>query len=109
MGIQIQLDQVADKAVSKALETVRDEFNSETLLRGEWKFFEIRFTAAVTNFKYQHRLGFKPLDVLQTSKTGAGALTWNYDTFDKDYLNVTTTGPCVVRAFVGRYEEQSDA
>jgi hypothetical protein len=57
----------------------------------------------VVNYRYPHKLGFVPEDVIQTSLRGAGAVTWNYDQFNRDYLDVTTTGACVVRAFVGLY------
>lgn len=77
------------------------------LFRGDWKFFTLTFTAAVTNGKVQHGLGFRPLDVIQTSKTGAGSITFNFDKFTADSLDVTTTGACVVRCFVGAYKEES--
>jgi hypothetical protein len=79
----------------------------QVLLKGEWKFFEITFTAAVTNFKYPHKFNFVPKDILQTSKTGAGSITWNYTLFDRTNLNITTSGACVVRAFIGAYLESA--
>lgn len=73
--------------------------------RGQWEFFELTFTSAVTNKKIPHALGFKPTDVMQTSILGAGGVTWNYNLFDSVNLDITTTGPCVVRAFIGAYRE----
>lgn len=75
--------------------------------RGEWIFLTKTFTGAVTNLNIPHGLGFKPTDVLQTSKTGAGSITFNYDKFTTTNINITTTGACVVRFFLGAYKEES--
>jgi hypothetical protein len=75
------------------------------LFRAELYFFELTFVAAVTNERRPHGLTFKPLDIIQTSLIGSGSLTWNYDRFDLKNLDVTTTGPCTVRAFIGAYRE----
>lgn len=76
------------------------------LFRGEFEFREFTFTQAGTNLKVPHALGFAPTDILQTSLVGAGTLTWNYASFDNKNLDVTVTGPCTVRAFVGAYREE---
>jgi hypothetical protein len=87
---------------------LQDQFNTkEPILKGEWKFFKINVPGAITNFKFRHNLTFTPTDIIQTSIIGVGAITFNYDKFDNINLDVTTTGACVVRAFVGRYEEES--
>ncbi|GAF86886.1 unnamed protein product, partial [marine sediment metagenome] len=40
------------------------------------------------------------------SSLGAGTLTWNYSEFDKDSVDVTTSGgPVTVRVFLGSYAE----
>lgn len=93
---------------------IRDNFKRLTLFlqdfpffRGEWIFKELEFTSAVTNLDVAHGLSFTPTDVIQTSKTGAGSITFNFSSFDETSLNVTTTGACVVRFFVGAYKEES--
>jgi len=80
-------------------------FQKETLLKGSFKFFELTFDSAVTGKTVQHGLGFKPLDVIQTSSIGSGNVTFNYADFNRDSISVTATGPCVVRAFIGAYKE----
>lgn len=70
-----------------------------------FRHIEITFTAAENNKKIAHGLGSKPKDVLQTSITGTGAVTWNYSLFNETYLDISATGPCVVRAFVGTHQE----
>ena len=72
-----------------------------------FRHLEITLDSAVTNYKHPHGLGFQPKDIVQTSKTGAGAITWNYDNFDTTHIDLTTTGACVVRAYVGTHKESA--
>lgn len=82
------------------------------LFRGEWKFFEKTFTAAVTNFPIAHGLGFTPTDVILTGIYGAGTIgfdmiTFNFDSFTETNINVSVSDACRVRFFVGAYKEES--
>ena len=99
------LSRIQDVAVRDAIQRLYEGFRDVDLLKGRFEFFEITLSGAVTNFKYKHNLGFEPKDVIQTSLTGAGSLTWNYTLFSQTELDITTTGACVVRAFVGRFSE----
>lgn len=90
---------------------IRDNFNrlmaylkSNSLLAG-FKHVEIKFDSAEDNRKVPHGLNTAPKDVIQTSLTGTGVVTWNYDRFDDTFLDVTASGPCVVRAFYGTFRE----
>ncbi len=106
--IKLLVKEIKDPLIQENFKRLELELNLyQPMLRGEWQFFIITLTSAVTNFLYPHNLKFMPKDVLQTSITGTGALTWNYAKFDKTNLNITTTGPCVVRAFIGSYHEGS--
>ncbi len=101
--LKLILERVVDKVARENFQKVEDYIRSNDILRPNFKFYEIIFTAAETNKRIPHRLGFLPKDVVQTSLTGAGSLTWNYSLFDGTYLDVTTTGACVVRAFIGTH------
>jgi hypothetical protein len=104
--IKFLLREISDTYIRKNFELLRDFFaNEAALLRGQFKFIEITVPSAQANYKVAHSLGFQPKDVLVTSLTGAGAVTWNYSLFDRDNLDLTTTGACVIRAFIGAYEE----
>jgi len=70
-----------------------------------FRHMSVTIPQAAVNYKIPHKLGFIPLDIVQTSLTGAGALTWNYAEFDREFLDVTITGACVVRFFVGSHKE----
>jgi hypothetical protein len=101
---RLLLSEIKDDASRKNFETLSNYINSVDLLKGQWRFMEIRTPAAVTNFKFKHNLNFTPKDILVTSTIG-GVVTWNYSLFDGEFLNLTTSAPLVVRAFVGTYSE----
>ena len=103
--IELILKDIQDQYVRENFWRILKFFQKDPLLKGEWTFFDLKFDSAVTSRKIPHGLGFKPLDVIQTSLTGPGTLTWEYDNFDTSYLVVTTSGPCKVRAFIGAYRE----
>jgi len=104
--LELFINKIKDEYVKRALQNVREFFNDQPVLKGNFKFFEITIGAAVSNMKYPHNLGFIPKDVIQLSVTGAGSLTWNQASFDMNYLDITTTGACVVRAFIGTYKDK---
>ena len=101
----LNLVSTEDKVILENFRRIDKEWGKEPILRGQWKFVEITFQGAVANFKFKHYLKFVPKDVIQTSLRGSGLVVWNYDLFDRDNLNITTTDACTVRAFIGRYEE----
>ena len=110
--IEFVLERIADPYVREVVQRIREEFKNQALLRGQWRFVEISFTDDITGFLYPHRMGFRPTDIIQTSKTGTGDITYEYSLFDSTNLNITTDNtdsadPLTVRFFVGRYEEGS--
>lgn len=78
------------------------------ILRGAFEFREFTFSSAGT-FAPKHGLTFIPKDLIVTSVIGSGTVAWDYGSFNRDTLAVTTTGPCTVRAFVGAYSEDPNA
>lgn len=104
--IELNLELIEDPIVRENFLKVQQFIKEWPFTKGSWRFVDVTFIGAVTNFKYPHALGFKPLDVVQTFKSGAGAVTYNYDSFDSTNLDITTTGAVQVRFFVGRYAEE---
>lgn len=105
--ISLPIKDIKDTVVRKMAELIVAFVKSKKILNGDWAFFEITFTGAVTEFKHRHGLPYTPRDVIQTSLTGAGSVTWIYTMFDENYVYITTTAPCVLRAFIGRYKEET--
>lgn len=103
MALELLLSNVEDQVVRENLQRIQDYLKLEAKLEG-FAHVDISVSGAVTGHKVSHGLGFVPKDVITTYQSGAGALTWNYSQFDKNFLNLTTTGPVRVRAFVGSYK-----
>ena len=97
--------ELEDQYLETNFRRINEYLYDQVLMRGQFQFFELEFKAAVTNQKIRHFFNFVPKDIIQTSLTGGSTLTWNYDEFDRQFLDVTTSGPATVRAFIGRYKE----
>lgn len=97
--------EIEDRYAQDNFTRLQDYFKESPVEKMGFKFFEIEFTGAVTNFRYPHNLGFVPKDVITTYFSNAATVTWNYDLFDSTYLDITTSGATTVRALVGRHEE----
>lgn len=94
--------EVLDEYTRENFKNLREYLLQETVLQG-FKHFVITVSKAETNLRFKHNLGFKPLDLIQTSLTGAGSITWNYTLFDTDFIDLTSTAACEVRLFLGTY------
>lgn len=81
---------------------LQDYFAANNQLLG-FVFFEKQFTAAVSNQKIAHGLPTIPRDVLVSKIVGSGTVTFNHGLFDNTNIDVTVTGACTVRFFVGTY------
>jgi hypothetical protein len=99
--------EIEDTYIQENFKRIETDFNSQKILNGSWEFFDLNFKAAVVKQPFAHTFKFIPKDVLQTYIKGTGTVTWEYSSFDKDYIYVTTSGPVNVRAFVGLYNERS--
>lgn len=109
MRFKLYVSQFDDPYIQQNFKTIGDLFRGIPFLKGEWKFLEFQVLATGTGQKVTHTLGYTPKDVIVTSTIG-GSITFNYNSFDGTYLNfdaTVTTSPMTVRAFVGRYSEES--
>lgn len=103
--MNLRIEEVTDPIVRDNFQRIEEGIKTYPFLKGTWRFVEIEFSGAIANFNYRHGLGFIPKDVIQTSLVGSGAITWYYDQFSRDNVVLTSTGPCIVRAFIGSYTE----
>jgi hypothetical protein len=101
-----RLDSIQDPSAREALQTLKDELNRLTILRGEFRFYELTIDRAVTDYRYSHKLPFRPRDLLQTSVTGTGQVSFSYSDFDETFIQLTTTGPVTVRFYLGSFKEE---
>lgn len=103
--LNLIINELNDKLVRDNFVKLAETLDPNPFVDGQFKHFEITFTQAVTGLNIPHGLGFKPNDLIQTSKTGSGNITWNYTEFDEVNIDVTTDGACVVRVLLGRVSQ----
>ncbi len=103
MKLEMIVKDIKDPWIRENFVRIAKFFNNQPLFVPEFEFFIIDILAASTNYRFKHNLGYPPLDMFITSKIGAGVVTLNYDLFDNEFLDITTTGPARIRAFVGAY------
>jgi hypothetical protein len=99
--LELLQSEIQDQYARENFSRIQALADTNPLVRGQWVMKELTFTGAVTNRKIPHGLSFQPKDVVLTSIRGVGTITLNYDRFDLENLDVTTTGACVVRLLVG--------
>lgn len=98
----INVKDVGDKLLQDNFDAIRAFINRSIVLSTYWKMFDISYAAAVTADIRPHGLDFIPTDIIQTYKTGAGSITFNYDSFTSTNMSITTTGACRVRFLIGK-------
>lgn len=108
MKRKIYVSQFQDQAIQQNFKTFGEIFNNTPFLKGDWRFIE--FTVAATGtINVPHNLNYTPVDALLLSVIN-GTITFNYGSFNDKFINVSatvTTAPMTVRAFIGRYTEDS--
>jgi hypothetical protein len=102
---ELILKDIPDEYVRENFTRIKEEIDSQVMLKGKWAFFEITTTQAETSLEIPHGLGFEPKDVIQTNLTSGVTWTWNYSSFTKTHLSITCSGAGTVRAFIGSYRE----
>lgn len=98
----ILINEISDIYSQTNFKNLSDYFQNQNQLLG-FRFFEIVFTSAQTNYTQAHGLGVIPQDIIVTKITGGGTVQFNHGLFTSTNLSITTTGPCRVRFFAGTY------
>jgi hypothetical protein len=104
--IKLLVNEIEDEYIQDNFNKLQSYINNEVILRPMWFFVDLTFTGPTIDRLVRHDLKTIPLDVLETYRTGAGSITWEYDKFSRDFIKVSASGPCRVRAFIGRYQER---
>jgi len=99
------LQEIQDKYVRENFFRLTRFIQDQVILDGNWKLLEHYFPKAVTNFKKEHTLGFKPKDIIILNVTGDRNVYFHYDKFTKTHLDITAAGPCKIRFLAGSFKE----
>lgn len=98
-------NRLKDEATRELLFRVCQYIESSPILSCGFQFLEKSLGAAGTH-EIQHSLGFVPKDIILTSKTGAGSVTFLYDSSTKSSIFVNVTGACTIRILYGTYRSE---
>lgn len=102
----LTLNEIQDEVIRKNFEKLQEYFEAQNQLQ-DFQFVEISTDTEQTNLKVRHSLGFVPKDVIRTKVVGAGQITFNHDKFDRETIDVTTTGQVRFRGFIGTYKDDT--
>lgn len=94
--------EIQDLYVRKNFEALSQYFGKENQLLG-FEFNEVVFTETTANLKVAHQTGVIPRDIVVTQITGSGDVTFNLGLFDESTIDISASGPCRIRFFVGTY------
>ena len=95
---------IEDKTVDENFSLIANYFVNEPVANMDLHFLEITAAGAVTNYKFQHGLGFTPKDIIITQNYNNVTFTVNWPQTNSTDLVFTTSGATTIRALVGRYE-----
>lgn len=109
MKTKLYVSQIDDPHLQQNFKTIGEIFNAGPFLKGQWRFITFSVTTSGSDIKYEHGLSFAPTDMLVTSVIN-GTITLKYQSFDSKFIvfdATVTTSPMTVRAFLGRYTEET--
>lgn len=101
MALNLLIKNIDDQYIVENFVRIKSFTDGEVFLSGNFKFFTVTLTSAVTNFRFKHNLEYIPKDIILTSKTGAGTVTFNYDLFSATYIDITTSAATTLRFIAG--------
>lgn len=96
-------------------QAIEDEIKEQVIRKPMWKFTEIEIDKAyaggsprttANTFYFKHNFKSIPKDILITSITGVGTPSILYNDTDEQYIYITSTNACIIRCFIGSYNEK---
>ncbi len=99
---QLTTKEISDTYIKKNFDELNKYFAAQNQFLN-FRFFELVFTAATASYSVAHGFSFAPQDVMVMKLIGPGNVTFNYGLFDTSNINITTSGACRIRFFIGSY------
>lgn len=100
------LTEIADLYIRENFKKLADYFRSDPVPLSGFKFFQITSPSSSPQV-FTHNLGFIPKDLILTGITGGQTVSFKFDSFTKTTLAYTATSACVMRVFLGTYNQGS--
>ena len=108
--IELNTEDIKDPIAEENFQRIQEQFRNDLFGRGEWHPYELTFEGGVTKHKYQHRLTFRPLDIIQTGVNPSTVnVTFHPEDFNTQFLVVSVSAACKLRFFAGRYFQDRGA
>lgn len=82
---------------------INDRFNSNILLNFNGALFDIKTNRILENQRISNPFPFIPTDVIITASDEVSFMMFHVKRFTEKNLYLSTSGPCNVRAIIGRF------
>lgn len=109
MDIDLILKDITDKHSRENFTRLSRYLSTQTILNGEWEFYQIEVPGAVTDYKFKHNLKFIPKDIIVLSIDGHKNIDFRYDLFTHQHLVFSTGGAVCIRLLAGSYTKDNRA
>ena len=96
--------EVRDQFIRDNFRILSEFIRDHTVFRG-FRSFEVTFTQAVTAHKFPHNMGFKPLDIILTSKTNSVTVEFLYSNTTATVIEITTSAATTIRFLAGTFAQ----
>lgn len=106
--IQLIENSIKDADVLENFRRIKVFLRENPILNCGFEFRSFNIPAGlVTNYKFKHNLKFIPRDIFYSLSNDATAI-WHYANFDRDFVYLTVSAACRVRAFFGAYKDDTE-
>ncbi len=102
---QFSLDQITDETVRENFRLL-EQYLASQVFPG-FSHFTVDFPVAESNHKFQHKLGFLPLDIILSAKSTDIVVTFDQDKSTADEVDITVSGPCTIRFLLGTFRDDT--
>lgn len=97
---------IEDPAARENFSRIKIFLRDTPLVKSGFVFKELTANTAGVTLDFKHNLKYIPKDVILTSVNPSTAVaTFEYESFDATFIRYSVTAPCVIRCFVGTYED----
>lgn len=93
--------------VDQNFDIINDRFNKNILLNFSGALFDIRTGRIIENQPISNPFPFIPTDVIITASDETNFMMFHVKRFTEKHLFISSTGPCNVRAIIGKFTNRA--
>jgi len=106
VSLELILKDIDDPYIQENFSRLRRFIDDQPILAGNWQFFQLDIPSAQADLRFQHKLGFRPKDVIVLSVDGDKRVDFRFDLFTKDFIFLSTQGAACIRFLLGSYDQE---